>query len=264
LRFIDCHVHVPALNQRDLELMALSGISAIVAHTSEPEVHKDIPSDSIFQFAERMLTFHAWRAEKYFIDVHVCVCVSMVGVPVDYERALSRLPEFVKRPGIVGLGEVGLEPNSATCPDLAVQEKILRAQLDIARDADKTICIHTPLNDKQKWVSRYLGMIQEHRLSPDSVIIDHADSTCMGMIADSGCWAGITVQPHRKVRAVDAAQIAKSGNMRRILVDSDSGIPECDSLAVPRTALEMRRLGMSKDDIEQVLWVNPREAYHIT
>ena len=263
MNLMDCHVHIPALNQRDLEVMALSNVKAVIAHTSEPEVYKDIPSQSIFDFAERMVSFHAWRAAKYYIDVYVCTCVSMVGIPVDYEVALARLPEFVKRPDIIGLGEVGFEPNSATCSDLAVQEKILRAQMDIARDADKTIDIHTPLTDKPKWVDRYLGIIAEHKVNPAKVVIDHANETCVKMITDAGCWAGITIQPFRKVRAPEAAQMVKSGNMDLILVDSDSGIPESDSLAVPRTALEMKRLGMTDAVIEKVLWDNPRKAYGI-
>jgi len=261
MKLIDCHVHVPALNSRDLELMALCGIKAIVTHMSEPEEYRDIRADAIFEFTERMLSFHTWRAKKYFIDVFVCTCVSMVGVPIDYEAALARLPEFAKSPDIVALGEVGLEPRSATCPDLAIQEKILRKQLDIAHKVNKTICIHTPLTEKPKWVTKYLAMVKEHRLNPLKVIIDHADETCVNMITDAGCWAGITVQPHRKVRAIDAARMVKTGCRELILVDSDSGIPESDCLAVPRTALEMTRLGMTETEIEGVLWGNPRKAY---
>ena len=261
MRLMDCHVHVPSLNQRDLELLALSGVTALVTHISEPEEYKDISVDAIFDFAERLLNFHAWRTNMYFIKLHVCACVSMVGVPLDYEAALARLPELVKRPEIVALGEVGLEPRSATCSDLAIQEKILRAQLDIARELNKPIDIHTPLTDKPKWVDQYLGMVAEHKLDPSKVIIDHADATCVDMITKAGCWAGITIQPHRKVRAPDAAQMIKDGDRNLILVDSDSGVPPSDSLAVPRTALEMRRLGLTEADISKVLWENPNKAY---
>jgi predicted metal-dependent TIM-barrel fold hydrolase len=263
MQLMDSHVHVAALNQRDLELMTISNVKAVVAHIAEPDVATNIPWSATFDFVDRMLDFHTWRAAKYFINVHVCACVSMVGIPVEWEETLARLPACVKRPEIVALGEVGLEPLSITCSDLSVQEKILRAQLDIARDVNKTVAIHTPLTEKPKWVDRYLGMIAEHKLERSKVVIDHADATCVNMITAAGCWAAITVQPHRRVRAADAAAMVKSGDRHLVLVDSDSGIPESDSLAVPKTALELRRLGLAEAEIERVLWDNPRKAYGI-
>ena len=263
MQLMDCHVHVEALNQRDLELMALAGIEAIVSHTSLPEAQSDFRSEAIFEFADRMLGYHAWRSEKYSIRTHVCVCVSMVGVPLDYEVALARLPGYITSHPIVGIGEVGLEPGSLTCPDLATQESILRAQLDIARSLNKPVAIHSPVADKAKWVGMYLGMVKEHGLNPAKVIIDHADAACIRTVTDAGCYAAITVQPHRKVRAADAAAMIKSADTEHVLVDSDCSVNEFDALAVPRTALEMRRLGMTDEDIERVLWHNPKKAYGI-
>jgi len=263
MQLMDCHLHIAALNQRDLELMALANIKAVVAHIAEPDAATNIKSEDTFSFVDRMLNFHTWRAAKYCIDVHVCACVSMVAVPIDWQVALERLPACVARPEIVGMGEVGLEPNSITCPDLAIQEKILRGQLDIARDCNKPIIFHTPLTDKPKWVDRYRGMIEEHGLDPDKVIIDHVDPTDVTQVTDLGYWAAISVQPFRKVRAIDAAEMVRAGDARRILVDSDCGLPESDSLAIPRTALELRRLGVADETIHQVLWHNPRKAYSL-
>lgn len=258
---IDCHVHVEALNQRDLELMAIAGIKAIVSHTSLPEVQENIPLQAIFDFGERMLGFHTWRVSKHLIDTYVCSCVSMVGVPTDYREALERLPQFLSRERVVGIGEVGLEPSSWTCPDLAIQEEILRAQLVMARDSTKTVAIHTPPTEKPKWVERYLAMMKELKLDPGKVVIDHADATVVKMITDSGCNAAITVQPWRKVRAADAAKAIQDADLHRVLVDSDCSLLESDPLAVPRTALEMRKLGMTDGDIKTVVWDNPRRVY---
>ena len=263
MQLMDCHVHIAALNQRDLQLMTISNVKSVVAHIAEPDVATNIPWTATFDFVDRMLDFHTWRAAKYYIDVHVCACISMVGIPVEWEKTLARLPACVNRPEIVAIGEVGLEPRSITCSGLSIQEKVLRAQLDIARDVNKTVVFHTPLTEKPKWVDRYLGMIEEHKLDRAKVIIDHADPTDVKMITDAGCYAGITVQPWRKVSAADAAEMVKSGDRDLVLVDSDAGIPESDSLAVPKTAFEMRRLGLSEAEIQKVLWDNPRKAYGI-
>jgi len=258
---IDCHVHVEALNHRDLELMAVAGVKAIISHTALPDLHENIPSQAIFDFGHRLLGFHSWRASKHLIETYICSCVSMVGVPIDYKEALERLPQFLSRERVVGIGEVGLEPNSSTCPDLTTQEEILRAQLVIARENAKTVDIHTPLTEKPKWVERYLAMIKELKLDPSKVVIDHADATVVKMITNSGCNAAITVQPWRKVRAVDAAKAIEEADLQRVLIDSDCTVLESDPLAVPRTALEMRKLGMSAGDIKTVMWDNPRRVY---
>jgi len=261
---MDCHVHVAALNQRSLELMSLANIRAVVSQLSLPDVHVNLASQSIFDFADRSLAYHAWRTQKYFIQTHVCVGVSPVGVPEDWEEALRRLPDYILSHPVVALGEVGFEPNSWTCPDLQIQEKILRAQLDIARDLGKTVAIHTPGADKQKWVSMYLGMIREHVLEPCRVVLDHADPTVVGMILDAGCYVGITVQPHRRLRPVDAAAVIMASDHERLLVNSDASLQqESDCLAVPRVALELRRMGMTEAEVERVLWENPQRAYGI-
>jgi hypothetical protein len=241
--------------------MALAGVGVVVTHTSTPEAHENIPAEAIFDFNDRVLSFHSWRASKYFIETYACVCVSMVGVPVDYKAALDRLPGYLSKDRIVGIGETGLEPGSATCSDLKVQEEILRAQLVMAKKHGKTVALHTPLTEKSRWVTRYLDMVNELGLNPERVVIDHADQSVVGMITRAGCYAGITVQPWRRVRPVDAAKAVEEGDMDRILVDSDCSFLESDPLAVPKTGLEMRKLGMGDDEVRRVLWENPQRAY---
>jgi hypothetical protein len=261
IMMVDCHLHIEALNQHDLELMALSGLRCVVSHTSLPEAHECISSAAIFDLCDRVLDFHSWRARQYFIDTYVCVCVSMVGVPVDYGAALDRLETYLTRERVVGIGEIGLEPSSPTCSDLRVQEQILRRQLAIAKEHGMTVALHTPPAGKPKWVSRYLEMINEVGLERGKVVIDHADESVIRMITEAGCNAAISVQPWRKVRAIDAARAIDTGEVERILVDSDCGLLESDPLAVPRTALEMRKLGMSGETIRRVVWDNPRRVY---
>lgn len=263
---IDPHVHVDTLNYHALELMAVAGVKAIISMVSIPEVQENIPSDAIFQHCDRVMSFHAWRARKHFlIDTYVCPAISMVGVPIDYKEAIDKLSTYLsqRHDKVVGIGEIGLHPDSETCPDLNIQEEILRAQLEIARDFGKPVAIHTPPTEKPKWVKRYLTMVKELKMNQSEVVIDHADGTVTEMITRSGCNAAITVQPWRKVRAEDAAQAIQIGDIDRILVDSDCSLLDSDPLAVPKTALEMRKLGMTETDVKKVVWDNPRRVYHL-
>lgn len=265
---MDPHLHLEGLNHNSLQLMAMSGFKAIVAMVSIPEVvpemNKDFPPEAIFEYADRVLGFGAWTTKQYFmIDTYACVAVSMVGVPLHYREALKKLGAYLQqREQIVGIGEIGFEPSSPTCSDLKVQEEIIKTQLELAKKLGKRVCFHTPLTEKIKWSERYVAMIKEAQLDPSQVIIDHSDGMNVRAVIDAGCYAGITVQPHRDVRAIDAAEIIRASDRSRILVDSDSAtLNESDPLAVARTAFELKRMGLPEKEIEEVLWDNPRRAY---
>lgn len=261
---IDCHLHAEALSEHSLALMAVGGVKAVISHTSLPEVSENIPSQAIFDFTDRILGFHSQRVSEFLIDTYVCIGVCCLFVPTDYEKALEKLPSYLKDRRVVGVGEICLDARSETCPDLAKQEEILRAQLSIARDCAKPVTIHTPPTEKRNWVERYLTIVQELKLNPNQVIIDHADDSVVKIITDSGCNAAVTVQPWRKLTPADAAKMMQAADLDRVLVDSDYNcILESDPLAVPKTAFEMGKLGMKESDIMKVVWENPRRLFKL-
>jgi len=263
---MDPHVHVDALNHHALELMALAGVRALISMVAIPEVHENIPSRAIFEHCDRVRSYHAWRTDNFFrMRTFGCVAVSMVGVPIDYEEALARLRIYLRehREEVLGIGEIGLEPSSATCRDMKTQERIFRAQLEIAKEFAKPVIMHTPPSEKRTWVDQYIPILREVGLSPELVIFDHCNESTVKMITDLGYIAAITVQPWRKVRPADAAQLVKDGDKERILIDSDSSLLESDPLAVPKSVLEMRKLGVNEADIRQVVWENPRRIYKL-
>jgi len=52
--------------------------------------------------------------------------------------------------------------------------------------------------------------------------------------------------------------------MGRILVSSDSrSRHRSDPLSVPRIALQMRRLGLSEEDITKVFYDNPNKVFNL-
>jgi predicted metal-dependent TIM-barrel fold hydrolase len=270
MKLMDCHLHFEGLSDGSLRLMAMSGIQAIVSMTAIPEVipemNKDFSPDAIFDSCDRILNYYAWIAKQYMIDTYVCVAVSVVGIPLRYKESLKKMKTYLKdRNQIIGIGEIGFEPDSLTCSDLKIQEEIIATQIEIAKQFKKTLCFHTPLTEKLKWFKRYLSMIKEGGLDFDKVIIDHVDKSIVKEVTSSGCYAGISVQPRRKVRAKDAAIMIKKGDENRILVNSDTCFPhESDPLSVPRTAFEMKKLGIKDTEIKKVLWENPRKVFGLS
>ena len=263
MHLIDTHVQMDGLPLADLEAMAAAGITAVIADAAGgPD--KATSSQAAFHFFDRTLGGETNRAAEFFIDVYVLVGINMNAVPSDYERILEALPSYLNRDRVVGVGEVGLEPRSKTCPDLSKQEEILKAELRLAKEYNKAVVLHLPLTERTKWIEWYFKLIEEARLDPGKVVIIHADSATTKMITDLGCNASISVLPMRRITPEDGARIVADSDINRVLVESDTRLRDrSDPLGVPRTALQMRRLGFTEKDITQVFYDNPRQVFNL-
>lgn len=188
----------------------------------------------------------------------------MNAVPSDYEKILELLPDYLNHERVVGIGEIGLEPRSGTCPQLSKQEEILRAELRLAKEYNKAVVLHLPAMERTKWIERYLELVDEAQLERGRVVIIHSDAITTKAIAEAGCIAGISVLPMRRITPEDAARIVSENDMNRVLVSSDSRIRHrSDPLGVPRTALQMKRLGLREEDITRVLYDNPKRVFDL-
>lgn len=264
MKLIDPHVHIDTLPHGYLEAMALAGIRAVVAMVGYPFRGVTLSSVSVLDLYEQELKFDAVRASKFLIDTYVAVGISQMSIPTDYEKVLDELPKYFSQNKVVAIGEIGLEPSPPAHDDLALQEEVLKAQLKIAKEYNMVVSFHTPRSEKPKWVEKYFRLIDEAKLEPSKVVIDHADSTVVKMIQDAGYCAGITVAPWQRVEPEDAAKIIQSADYDRVFVDSDSNILEAsDCLAVPKTALEMRKLGFREEDIKRVTFDNPNRIFNL-
>ena len=143
MKIIDSHVHLDSINRDGLEAMALASVKAVIADAS-PVPGMAPSSQTVFEFYERTLSFDTARASEFFIDTYVILGINMLFVPTDYDKVLQALPKYLALDKVVGVGEMGLDPRSPTCPDLGKQEEILRAGLAVAKESGKTILLHVP------------------------------------------------------------------------------------------------------------------------
>lgn len=263
MQIIDSHVMMESLGVMDLEAMAAAGITALVADAAGGG---DIATSSgaALHYYERTLAGETKRAADYFIDVYVILGINMFAIPPDYEKILEALPGYLHRDRVVGVGEMGLDPRSTTCPDLGKQEEILKTELRMAREHDKAVLLHLPPMERSKWIERYFRLIDDAKLERGKVVITHADAATTKMITDFGCIAGISVLPMRMITPEDAAKIVADNDINRVLVSSDTRARHrSDPLAVPRIALHMRKLGFTEEDIKKVVYDNPKRVFKL-
>lgn len=262
---IDPHIHIDSRSIEELRSMALCGIRAVVTQVYCPHVGMKLTPETLFDYYDRSIGYETIRTSAELIETYVGVGISMVAVPESWEKVIEKLPEYLKNERVVCIGEIGIEPNSLTCPDQDEQEHIFRVQLEIAKEHKIPVVIHTPQSDKPKWIDKYAKIIDEIGLDRNKVVIDHATPEVVELVWDTGCFAGITVQPMKNITPRDAAKIVGKGeNLDRLMINSDSICAGAsDSLSVPKAAIAMRKTGIEQLVIDMVTEDNPKEFYGI-
>jgi predicted metal-dependent TIM-barrel fold hydrolase len=170
------------------------------------------------------------------------------------EEVLALIPNFLERPNVLGIGEIGLNKNSRN------ELRVLELHIDLAARHNQLILVHTPhLEDKLKGTRLILDALKNRaEIRPDRVIIDHVEEHTVQLVLDAGMWAGMTLYPESKCsppRAIDMVEIYGS---ERIWMNCACDWGVSDPLAVPKTALEMKRRGHSVEAIDKLIFENPQ------
>jgi hypothetical protein len=176
--------------------------------------------------------------------------------------ALSRevikiIPEFLDIPGVLGIGEIGLNKNTKN------EATIFLEHVDLAAEYDQQILIHTPhLEDKYMGTRMILDMLNaDSRLDRSRVLVDHVEEHTVRLVLDDGYWAGMTLYPVSKCTPARAADIIEMYGPERLLVNSAGDWGPSRPTAVPDFIIEMRRRGHCESLIRKVVYENPLEFF---
>jgi predicted metal-dependent TIM-barrel fold hydrolase len=256
MRYIEPHGHMVSRTTDDYEAMVSAGCQAVC----EPAFWAGFDRGSADGFRDyfRQLTqYEPARAAKFLLPHYCWLCINPkesedLGLARD---VLAMIPEFLDAPGVLGIGEIGLNRNTRN------EVTILEEHVELAVAYDQLILVHTPhLEDKLKGTRLILDVLRAHPgVQPARVIVDHVEEHTLHMVLDEGFWAGITLYPDSKAspgRAVDMIEITGG---ERLWMNSACDWGVSDPLAVPKTALEMRRRGHSGDQVDRLLFRNPHQ-----
>jgi len=252
MKIFDPHCHMISRVTDDYEQMALCGVQAIV----EPAFWLGEPrkrAGTFYDYFDHITAFERTRAANYLIDHYSAIAVNpreSNNVPLR-DEVLKEMPKWMSRPSVVAVGEIGFDDITDA------EEASIRRQLEIAREADLPVIIHTPHVEKLKGTLRTIEIIHKMGFPPHKVIIDHNTEETIGASRESGCWSGHTIYPVTKLSPERAVNILEKHGLERMLINSSCDWGPSDPLMVPRTVLEMRRRGFSPAEIQRVVWDNP-------
>lgn len=254
--YIDPHIHMVSRTTDDYEKMAASGVKAII----EPAFWQGQPRTQIGSFQDyfsSLVGFERFRAAQFGIR-HYCT-IGLNSKEANNqplaEQVLDLMPLYLTKEGVVAVGEIGYDDITP------VEEKFLRLQLELAKDVNLPILIHTPHRNKKQGTYRSMDVIEEHGISPTRVIIDHNNEETCEEVLNRGYWCAFTIYPKTKMGNERMVEIARQYGSERIIVDSSADWGVSDPLAVPKTANLMLERGIPQHVIEDVTYRNAIRAY---
>src|SRR5436190_4257735 len=252
--YIDPHIHMISRITDDYERMAQCGCVAV----SEPAFWAGFDRGSAEGFRDyfRHLTeIEPKRAAQIHMHHYCWLCINAKEAEnVSLSREVIAMnPEFLGKPNVLGIGEIGLNKNTAN------EATIFQEHVDLAVRTNELILIHTPhLEDKYKGTRMILDMLRaDRRVDPARVCIDHVEEHTVRLALDNGFWCGLTLYPTTKCTPERAVDILEMEGTERVLANSAGDWGKSNTLAVPELILEMRRRGHGEDAIRKVVYENP-------
>jgi predicted metal-dependent TIM-barrel fold hydrolase len=254
--YIDPHAHMISRTTDDYEAMARAGVVAVI----EPAFwigQARTNAGSYRDYLSHILGFERFRASQFGVRHYCCIGLNSKEANNEAlaEEVMDLLPGFATKEGVVAIGEIGFDEQTA------LEEKYFRLQLDLARELDLPVMIHTPHRDKKRGASRSMDIIIEHKLAPSRVVIDHVNEETVTEVVSRGFWAAFSIYPHSKMTAPRMLEIVRANGAERLLVDSACDWGVSDPLSVPKTAQLLTENGVSDADVARVTYGNALAAY---
>jgi predicted metal-dependent TIM-barrel fold hydrolase len=254
--YIDPHAHMISRTTDDYEAMAKAGVVAVI----EPAFwigQARTNAGSYADYLSHILGFERFRAGQFGVRHYCCIGLNSKEANNEAlaEAVMDILPGFATKEGVVAIGEIGYDEQTA------LEDKYFRLQLELAQELELPVMIHTPHRDKKKGASRSMDVIIEHRLDPGRVVIDHVNEETVKEVKDRGFWAAFSIYPHSKMTAERMATLVQQYGPERLIVDSACDWGTSDPLSVPKTAKLMAERGISDDAVGLVTYANALSAY---
>ena len=260
MRFIDSHLHTNLIDDGQTERLAMAGmIGAVIPmlHSLSGIFH----ADGCLNLWDRFLGFEIKRGETIGYKAFVSLSVPMYGLSDDgVDECLKRMPEYLKRDRVVAIGEIGLDVGSEK------EKRIFRSQVKLAKKFNLPIIAHTPIRlapQAPAVIREVVKILKEEKFDIGRVVLDHAGESTFDYRLKSGATVGLSVCNDKMPPEAAANLIFDNPKKRNKIVVNTEVAGGDGYFTVPRVILCLRRLGMTLDEIDQVVYKNPKEFFNL-
>ena len=252
MKIFDPHIHMTSRTTDDYEAMARAGIVAII----EPAFWLGQPRTTVGSFVDYFSSLLGWerfRASQFGVR-HFCTMglnPKESNNPKLADEVIALLPRYLNKEGVVAIGEIGFDDQTDA------EERSLVQQLELAREHDLPVLIHTPHRDKKRGTIRTIEVVRRAGFPEERVLIDHNNEETLPIVLETRCWAGHSIYPNTKVDEQRMAALVRKYGADRIIINSAADWGISDPLKVPKTLAVMRTKGIPEEMIEKIVWHNP-------
>ncbi len=256
LMIIDPHVHMSARTTDDYEAMAAAGVVAVI----EPAFWLGQPRTQIGSFQDYFSSLVGWepfRASQFGIKHYCTIGLNSKEANNEAlaEQVMELLPLYLHKENVVAIGEIGYDDQTPA------EDKFFREQLELAKELNMMVQVHTPHRDKKAGTLRSMEVCLEHGLDPTQVVIDHNNEETVKDVLDRGFIAAFTIYPKTKMGNERMVEVVRKFGSDNIIVDSSADWGVSDPLAVPKTASLMLKRGIAKNDVVKTCYQNALDFF---
>jgi uncharacterized protein len=253
---IDPHAHMISRTTDDYEAMARAGVVAVI----EPAFWLGQPrtsADTYVDYLSLITGFERFRAGQFGIRHYCTVGLNPKEANNEAlaEAVMEILPRFAVKEGVVAVGELGYDEQTA------LEDRYLRAQIELAKEYELPIMVHTPHRDKKRGTLRTLDVLKEHGFDPGRCVIDHNNEETVEDVLARGYWVAFSIYPETKMGNERMTELVRRYGPERLIVNSACDWGVSDPLAVPKTARLMAERGIEPAAIRAVTYGNALAAY---
>ena len=290
--YIDSHCHTHGFPYDAWETLGSTGIAAAVISAGNPHVHREIHDEvpdlaDVRRYWEEPIRFSESAEKMHFFKVFVGVGISFMTRVEQWEQALELVPDLLKKPNVVAIGETGLDPVQyfeMRWP-LEEQKVAFEAQVRLAKDLDVPFILHTPTPKKSRdflhelavseipnedykrfFLEMDMEIINRVGLDHGRLVIDHVDETILDYaLEETNATIGIGVgQTLRHTNPQFFADVVERHGPDRLMINSDHvAYVGNDLLAIPKAIRELRRRGVEDAAIRRAVFQNANEFYEL-
>jgi len=256
MMIIDPHVHMTSRTTDDYEAMAAAGVVAII----EPSFWLGQPRTQVGSFQDYYSSLVGWerfRASQFGIQHYCTIGLNSKEANNEAlaEQVIELLPLYLHKENVVAVGEIGYDDQTPA------EDKYFRMQLDMAKELDMVVQVHTPHRDKKAGTLKSMEVCLEHGLDPAKVVIDHNNEETVKDVLDHGFIAAFTIYPKTKMGNERMVEVVKKYGSTNIIVDSSADWGVSDPLAVPKTASLMLKRGIAREDVVKTCYQNALDIF---
>jgi predicted metal-dependent TIM-barrel fold hydrolase len=241
--------------------MAMGGVEAAVQPTPHalPWI---VSGETLIRMWEDFLDYWVSYCDVRGVDLYTTLGVPFTGVDGEgTKECLKQLHKYVENKRVVGIGEIGL--NQGTDNEM----NLFKSQLNIAKEYNLPVVVHTPTpreSQAPEVVNQIIDIINTEGFPMEMVILDHTGISTLEIRLETKAMVALSVC-YDKNTPDNAARIVQENPDKRdrLLINSELGYDREGYFSVPRAVLAMKLLKIDPNEIEKIVWNNPKNFFSL-